>query len=175
MTTPKIVSEVPPPPLMEVEPPAVCMKSSTVGGPLEIYFRRKDAEDFVRYARNMLPNEVMALLIGSPYIWRRQVYAVVTDIAIGDTAGSSVDVRFTEKGLREIAVCINAGNPGTVLLGWIHSHPGHGTFLSATDERTQKMFTAPYQVAVVVDPVRQEFIAFKLNPYRQVGIGIMGE
>ncbi len=47
------------------------------------------------------------------------------------------------------------------IIGWYHSHPGYGIFLSATDRQTQNTyFAAPWQLALVVDPIREEFGAF---------------
>jgi proteasome lid subunit RPN8/RPN11 len=52
-------------------------------------------------------------------------------------------------------------NPGQQIIGWYHSHPGYGIFLSATDRTTQNAyFSAPWQVAVVVDPVRGQLGVF---------------
>ena len=52
-------------------------------------------------------------------------------------------------------------NPGQEMIGWYHSHPGYGIFLSATDRITQNAyFAAPWQIAVVMDPVRGELGAF---------------
>ena len=44
----------------------------------------------------------------------------------------------------------------TALVGWYHTHPDLGVFLSATDvERTHRvLFSEPFQVALVYDPVR---------------------
>ena len=43
-----------------------------------------------------------------------------------------------------------------IVVGWYHSHPGFGTWLSGVDINTQKSFEAlnPRAVAVVVDPVQ---------------------
>lgn len=47
--------------------------------------------------------------------------------------------------------------PGTVVLGWQHTHPGFGVFLSAYDMFIQRnFFSNPWQIAMVVDPRRQE-------------------
>jgi proteasome lid subunit RPN8/RPN11 len=41
------------------------------------------------------------------------------------------------------------------IVGWYHSHPGLGVFLSPTDRRTHAHhFPHPWQLALVVDPVR---------------------
>jgi len=46
---------------------------------------------------------------------------------------------------------------GKALLGWYHTHPDMGIFLSDTDlDRTHRiLFSEPFQVALVYDPVRQ--------------------
>jgi len=47
------------------------------------------------------------------------------------------------------------------IIGWYHSHPGHGVFLSATDRATQSLwFAQEWKVAIVVDPIRDEYQAF---------------
>jgi proteasome lid subunit RPN8/RPN11 len=51
------------------------------------------------------------------------------------------------------------GDPG--IIGWYHSHPGHGVFLSGKDRATQATwFTLPWHIALVVDPLRHEAAAF---------------
>lgn len=46
---------------------------------------------------------------------------------------------------------------GKALLGWYHTHPDLGIFLSETDlEKTHRvLFSEPFQIALVYDPVRQ--------------------
>ena len=40
------------------------------------------------------------------------------------------------------------------MLGWFHSHPGYGVFLSGMDMFIENnFFNLPYQVAYVVDPL----------------------
>lgn len=48
------------------------------------------------------------------------------------------------------------------LLGWFHTHPDLGAFLSEQDLFIHRHFFAlAYQIALVVDPVRREFIFFR--------------
>ncbi len=47
------------------------------------------------------------------------------------------------------------------IVGWYHSHPGHGVFLSATDRATQSTwFRLPHHIALVIDPIRHEAAVF---------------
>lgn len=41
--------------------------------------------------------------------------------------------------------------PDLLVVGWFHTHPGHGVFLSDTDIRSQGQFRKPYQLAMVMD------------------------
>ncbi len=46
---------------------------------------------------------------------------------------------------------------GSVVVGWVHSHPNLGAFFSETDRRTQRaFFSKPWQVGLCIDPVRQQ-------------------
>lgn len=51
--------------------------------------------------------------------------------------------------------CLSCGRPETVV-GWYHSHPGFGCWLSSVDINTQQSFEqlTPRAVAVVVDPIQ---------------------
>jgi proteasome lid subunit RPN8/RPN11 len=45
--------------------------------------------------------------------------------------------------------------PKTQIVGWYHSHPNFGVFLSGVDLETQQdCFNQPWHIAVVYDPIR---------------------
>jgi proteasome lid subunit RPN8/RPN11 len=47
--------------------------------------------------------------------------------------------------------------PGQQIVGWYHSHPNFGIFLSAHDKFIQtNFFSAPWHLAYVADPIRKE-------------------
>lgn len=58
-------------------------------------------------------------------------------------------------------------NDGNYTCGWGHSHPGFKTFISKTDEATQKDFQAffPDAVALVMNPYAKNGIEFKFFRY----------
>jgi proteasome lid subunit RPN8/RPN11 len=50
------------------------------------------------------------------------------------------------------------------VVGWWHSHINIGCFLSSIDIHTQEcFFPEPYQIALVVDPIRKEYQFFTLD------------
>jgi proteasome lid subunit RPN8/RPN11 len=50
-----------------------------------------------------------------------------------------------------------ANHPEANIVGWYHSHPNIGVFMSGTDMRTQQaFFYHDWSVSIVYDPVRQD-------------------
>ena len=47
-------------------------------------------------------------------------------------------------------------DPTLEIVGWAHSHPGYGLFLSASDDSVNAHYNIPGQLAVVYDPIREE-------------------
>ncbi|MBI3588311.1 Mov34/MPN/PAD-1 family protein [Candidatus Micrarchaeota archaeon] len=120
--------------------------------------------------------ECMGLLAGRAYAFRGNAYAVADEYITAGNDSTAVSVKFGHESFGELAKRINeAKRKGKIIVGWIHSHPNYGCFLSATDVRTQKTyFTEEFSTAVVTDPVRRETKAFKLvsgnaDGYREAG------
>ncbi|MEB3187514.1 MAG: Mov34/MPN/PAD-1 family protein [bacterium] len=76
------------------------------------------------------------------------------------TEGSGIHLRFTPETWE--ALRADPGWPDErALLGWYHSHPGLGVFLSGTDLGTQRRhFAHPWSVAVVLDPLAETWGVF---------------
>ena len=57
--------------------------------------------------------------------------------------------------------------PDLLVVGWFHTHPGHGVFLSDPDIRSQGQFKKPYQFAMVMDTCSENidvgFFTWKSN------------
>ncbi|MDD1771657.1 MAG: Mov34/MPN/PAD-1 family protein [Methanomassiliicoccales archaeon] len=108
--------------------------------------------------------EVMGFLLGEVFTDHGHEYTVVRDVATTDLEATSVSVKFDPEGFEALFATLECARFRYVLVGWYHSHPGHGCFLSSTDIATQKgMFDRPYHTALVVDPVRKHIDAFCLS------------
>ena len=66
---------------------------------------------------------------------------------------------FPPQRLAQVANEILTGRIEGRIVGWYHSHPGHGLFLSQTDLETHMSFYqfSPYAISLVVDPKSNEF------------------
>jgi proteasome lid subunit RPN8/RPN11 len=83
----------------------------------------------------------------------------VNDIVPGGNETSEVSCVFPPQRLAEVANDILEGRIKGRIVGWYHSHPGHGLFLSQTDLETHMQFYqfSPYALSLVVDPKSAEF------------------
>jgi len=72
---------------------------------------------------------------------------------------SEVSCAFPPDLLAKVADGILQGRIDGRIVGWYHSHPGHGLFLSQTDVQTHMQFCqfSPYAVSLVADPQSEEF------------------
>ena len=111
----------------------------------------------------------MGLLVGEVFENNGEKYVVVEEYLTAPNNATSASVRFSENSLGELASKLSKEHPGKLFVGWLHSHPGYGCWLSSTDVATQrKYFNEDWHVALVVDPTKQEQgsmskRAFKLN------------
>jgi 26S proteasome regulatory subunit N11 len=101
------------------------------------------------------PYERIGLLMGvleDQSLW-------VNDIIPGDNETSEVSCVFPTQRLARVADDILEGRIQGRIVGWYHSHPGHGLFLSQTDLDTHMQFYqfSPYAVSLVADSKSGEF------------------
>jgi proteasome lid subunit RPN8/RPN11 len=107
-----------------------------------------------------LRHEQGGVLAGQPYVdlASGQMFVEVGAVAPALGAeGSPVHLQFTAEAWDYMAALLAAEHPELMVVGWYHSHPGLGVFMSGTDRATQRSFyTQPWHLAVVVDPVSGE-------------------
>lgn len=105
--------------------------------------------------------EALGLLTGQVFSHQGREYVFVEDYVTAENEASAVHVRFKENAFAALAKKIS-GNSEKVFVGWSHSHPSFGCFLSSTDLRThEEYFPEKWHVALVVDPVGKEKKLFK--------------
>jgi proteasome lid subunit RPN8/RPN11 len=101
------------------------------------------------------PFERIGLLMGTlqnSSLW-------VNDMIPGGAETSEVSCAFPPGLLAQVASDIVEGRIEGRIVGWYHSHPGLGLFLSQTDVQTHMQFCqfSPYAVSLVAEPKAQEF------------------
>jgi proteasome lid subunit RPN8/RPN11 len=127
--------------------------------------QKKDATPSVRissdvvrqirqHARSNIKTEVCGVLIGSDANGAAQIGACIAGV---NAAQGGAHVTFTQDTWEHIYKVKDRDYPEERILGWYHSHPGFGVFLSDHDTFIHKnFFSAPHQVAWVFDPHSDE-------------------
>jgi proteasome lid subunit RPN8/RPN11 len=94
--------------------------------------------------------EVAGLLLGKESRGAVEVWDAVT----GPQEGHAGYVKLNEEVMAMVAEKLFALGLDVYIVGWYHSHPGYGLFLSAVDVRTQLAYQALYSksIALVIDP-----------------------
>jgi len=108
----------------------------------------------LKHARAGIPFEVMGLMVGEIH----DDYTItVVDVFSMPQKGTTISVESVDPVFQQqfMDMMTQVGR-SEMCVGWYHSHPGFGPWLSGTDVETQKSqeMLNPKAVAVVVDPVQ---------------------
>ena len=108
----------------------------------------------LKHGRAGVPMEVMGLMLGQ-FVDEYTINCV--DVFAMPQSGTTVSVESVDPVFQTkmLDMLKQTGRPEMVV-GWYHSHPGFGCWLSSTDINTQSSFEAlhPRSVALVVDPIQ---------------------
>jgi proteasome lid subunit RPN8/RPN11 len=79
-------------------------------------------------------------------------------------AEGASDLTFTQQSWEDIHARMDREFSGLTIVGWYHTHPGYGLFLSAQDQFIhENFFQNPSQIAVVIDPLAGEEAVYRWN------------
>lgn len=127
----------------------------------------------LKHGRAGVPMEVMGLMLGE-FI---DDYTVrVIDVFAMPQSGTGVSVEAVDAVFQTkmLDMLKQTGRPEMVV-GWYHSHPGFGCWLSSVDINTQQSFEAlnTRAVAVVVDPIQSVKGKVVIDAFRLIDPQIM--
>merc|ERR1712141_948185 len=120
----------------------------------QVYISSLALLKMLKHGRAGVPMEVMGLMLGEIV----DEYTVrVIDVFAMPQSGTGVSVEAVDPVFqaRMLDMLKQTGRPEMVV-GWDHSHPGFGCWLSGVDINTQQSFEALSEraVAVVIDPIQ---------------------
>jgi proteasome lid subunit RPN8/RPN11 len=120
----------------------------------DLRMRCEAARQIRQHARASSKAEVCGVLIGSE---DNDVTSVEASIPGTNAVQGGSHVTFTQDTWEHIYHIKDRDYPEARIVGWYHSHPGFGVFLSDHDTFIHKnFFSAPRQVAWVFDPQSDE-------------------
>lgn len=108
------------------------------------------------HAASDLEREVGGTLVGTWSIdaeTRQQFIVVEASLPARFTRQGSVYLTFTQDSLVDLHAEMDEHYPNKQIVGWYHTHPGMGIFLSPYDTWLHHhFFPEPWQVALVIEP-----------------------
>ena len=135
-----------------------------------VYVHETTIEEIIFLCKNS-ESEIFGYLIGSVLKWNEEIYVLIEESLF--LIGAIYSDKFYTSQIEGTAgmyqkkfqrIKKKRNNENLRITGWWHSHPNLGCFLSSTDLLTQKyFFSKPYQVALVIDPVRNEFEFYSID------------
>jgi len=108
----------------------------------------------LKHGRAGVPMEVMGLMLGE-FIDDYTVNCI--DVFAMPQSGTGVSVESVDPVFQtNMMEMLKQTNRSEMVVGWYHSHPGFGCWLSGVDVNTQQSFEQlhPRAVAVVIDPIQ---------------------
>ncbi|KAI9899096.1 hypothetical protein N3K66_005557 [Trichothecium roseum] len=128
--------------------------SSLIDNSETVYISSLALLKMLRHGRAGVPMEVMGLMLGE---FVDDFTVKVMDVFAMPQSGTGVSVEAVDPVFQTkmMDMLRQTGRPESVV-GWYHSHPGFGCWLSSVDINTQQSFEQlnPRAVAVVVDPIQ---------------------
>lgn len=119
-------------------------------------------EEILDYSEQNPSCEAGGFLVGGVYFDSREYTEITHFVPAVDTKSRAASLTFTHETWAAMTRDVQRLHPGRIVVGWHHTHPNFGVFLSGYDLFIQKnFFREPWQVAMVVDPQRTEFGFFQ--------------
>jgi proteasome lid subunit RPN8/RPN11 len=118
--------------------------------------------DMMGHGSDQTDHEVGGILLGDLVQTPRGALTRVADIIIADSNEASLThVTFTHDAWDRIHAALDQRSDNLRIVGWYHTHPGFGPFLSTHDRFIHENFFAqPRHVALVLDPVQHLLAVF---------------
>ena len=122
-----------------------------------LHFAPEIHEAILKHAAEDTEVEICGIVVGNWGTDPDGPFASVTQYIRCDSAAKKfAEVTFTHESWDHINREMDTKYSDQKIIGWYHSHPDFGIFLSDRDQFIQQhFFSGPGQVAFVVDPVRQ--------------------
>ncbi|MBI2899133.1 MAG: hypothetical protein HYY17_03050 [Planctomycetes bacterium] len=138
-------------------------KATILPDDLRIFLRQETLVEIYEYSKTDLNHELGGVLVGTFHQWRGQLWIDVDGyIKAVKYVNTAASFKFTHDSFSAISREKERRFNDKPTLGWHHTHPGYGVFLSNYDRFIQEQFfNLPYNVALVVDPRASKFGFFQ--------------
>ncbi len=130
------------------------LHSGTRSDGFQVVYRRDVLDSIHSHGQSNTKVEVCGVLVGRVYRDSAGTYLLVDACIAGEAASHAANVTFTGATWSKIHDEMDRLYPEERIVGWYHTHPAFGIFLSEMDVFIQaNFFNLPWQVAMVYDPI----------------------
>jgi len=131
-------------------------------------------EEILDYSEAQPRVESGGFLIGGGPVGSREYVEIRHFLPATDTRSRAASLTFTHETWAQLTREVERRFSGEVVVGWHHTHPNFGVFLSPYDLFIHRhFFREPWQVALVVDPQRRELGFFQWRRGQVVDCGFV--
>ncbi len=140
----------------------------------QIYLHEPALDEILTFSAGELRREIGGFLIGAAGHGSLSHVEIRRFVAATAVESNAASLTFTHETWAAMRRLVDREYPGEVVVGWHHTHPGYGVFLSAYDLFIHRhFFSEPWQVALVVDPRQEEFGFFQWRDGQVVDCGFV--
>jgi len=135
----------------------------------QVYISSLSLLKMLKHGKAGIPLEVMGLMLGD-YVDDYTVKCI--DVFAMPQSGTETTIEAIDEAFQaKMHEMLKQTGRQEIVVGWYHSHPGFGCFLSSVDVNTQKSFEQlnPRFVAVVVDPIQSVRGKVVIDAFRSYG------
>lgn len=122
-----------------------------------IYISQKIYKEIHKFTQNKITNESGGMLIGDIIEEFGKTNVLINGfIEAKHCEATPTTLKFTHETWEYVHKETEKKFPGKKIVGWIHTHPDFGIFLSEYDKFIQEnFFKEEYQIAYVIDPIQK--------------------
>ena len=122
---------------------------------VQVYIKQDVYKQIEKFAKAEMSKEVGSILIGDYVDEKGRKTVIISNyIEAKYTDASASTLTFTHETWDYVYKEKDKKYPDKKIVGWQHTHPGYGIFLSNYDIFIQEnFFNLPWQIAYVVDPI----------------------
>ena len=135
----------------------------------QVYISSLALLKMLKHGKAGIPLEVMGLMLGD-YVDEYTVKSI--EVFAMPQSGTETSIEAIDEAFQaKMHEMLKQTGRNEIVVGWYHSHPGFGFFLSSVDVNTQKNFEQlnPRFVAVVVDPIQSVRGKVVIDAFRSYG------
>ncbi|MCO6457823.1 MAG: Mov34/MPN/PAD-1 family protein [Pirellulaceae bacterium] len=143
-------------------------------GAVTIYVHEPVLERILAYSEQELRRELGGFLIGGLHEDGGNYVEIQHYLPAVDARSQVASLTFTHETWSRLRQQVETEFAGQLVLGWHHTHPDLGVFLSGYDLFIHRHFFPHFwQIALVLDPVRREFAFFQWRADEIVDCGFV--